>query len=272
MSSQELLSRNGPPKPLSQTNSTIVDVDAITLTPDPPKRRRQKKNSKHKTTISSWDTTSPASLAKTLQTNKSTQPDVGLDLSEYNDNEENEQILENSFFDAESISRSVSTLKVMENSTKVLKSQHGNLVNERVPDAGKLALEKINKSSVLKMMINEDAAKATNINYNQHLYEDEYLVPVEDPGGEEAVIEAARQAKLAHAPMIVIPPKPEAKIGEPDLYSILPQDALSFSTPTFKNHYTIRPENKCISCSIEDSAFEVARIQELWQCDVSADL
>ena len=64
-----------------------------------------------------------------------------------------------------------------------------------------------------------------------------YLIPVEDPDGEEAVIEAARQARLDMAPIIVIPPKPEAKIGEPDLYSILQKIFENANTMNFHQYY-----------------------------------
>ena len=159
-----------------------------------------------------------------------------------------------------------------ENSSRRYKSTRNQILAQPVPNTTKLAKSKIQNSEVLQTMVNETAAKAVNLEYDKKMYSEDYLIPVEDPEGEEAVIEAARQAKLDMAPIIVIPPKPEAKIGEPYVYSILPQDALSYSTPSFKNNFVVTPKNKCISCTTEDSAFVLAKTQLLWQSNVTADL
>lgn len=111
--------------------------------------------------------------------------------------------------------------RLNENSSRRYKSTRRQLIVEKPPNTSKLAKTKIENSEVLQTMINETAAKAVNIEYDRKMYDEDYLIAVEDPDGEEAVIEAARQRRLDMAPIIVIPPKPEAKIGEPYVYSIL---------------------------------------------------
>jgi len=257
MSSHELLP-NVQPIPMSQTSLSQHDINTITLTPDVKRgnnhRRRQKKNSKHK--IRNWETETNSSI----NSFQMSEEDEGSDL-------ENRTPLRE-----ESTRKTLQALNVLENSSKALFYKKSNLENMQLPDAGKLAHEKIKTSAVIKQIIDEDAAKATTRRYDEIIYTDDYIVPVEHPEGPEQVIEEARQAKLAMAPMIIIPPKPEAGIGVPDLFSILPQDSLSYSTPTFRNHHPIRPKNELISCTIEESAFALARCQNLWENKIKAGL
>jgi len=246
---------NAPPQPTSRglhSTTSISEENAITLTPDAKSKRvrRQKKNSKYK--ITEW-----------------AENNSGISQSESNIN--TAKVLRD-LGNTDGLSSGVKDLRLNENSSRRYKSDRRQLIVEQPPNTSKLAKTKIENSEVLQTMINETAAKAVNIEYDRKMYDEDYLIAVEDPDGEEAVIEAARQRRLDMAPIIVIPPKPEAKIGEPYVYSILPQDALSYSTPSFRNNYVVTPKNKCISCSTEDSAFVLARTQLLWQSNVTADL
>jgi len=203
--------------------------------------RRQKKNSKHK--IGHWE-------------------DSGARVELNND--ENEAV--------NLIGSGVSGIELINNFSNNYRRAKDSLERQEQPDAGKLAQAKIDESSVLKTIINENAAKAANIDYEQRLYTDDYLIPVEDPDGKDAILEREREAILEKAPIIVIPPKPEAAIGQPDIFSMIPQDTLSFSSPSYRNHYVVRPKNNVGAMSTISSGFSLARHQQLWNAKVCADL
>lgn len=152
---------------------------------------------------------------------------------------------------------------------KHLKSKQKAIQNEPKPDTGQLALEKIANSETLKLLINEKAAKATHIGLKKgvNLYSDpQAIIPIENPLGEAAILQAAKNAKLKNAPLIVIPPKPEATIGEPDINNILPSDGtLSYSTPSWENFVELSVENKNEQVSIADCCYDMGRLNELYE-------
>jgi len=248
----DLFPNENQPVPTQKMSDLLLN--SVPLTPEKKPRRRQKKNSKHK--IVNWETETNGSI-------NSFDPNTSDDEC----NIENRTPLRE-----QSTRKTLQAMRVLENSSKQLLHRKTELENTPYPDAGKLAHDHLQSSSVIKRLIDEDAARAATRKYDEIIYTEDYIVPVEHPEGSEVVVENARQAKLAMAPMIVIPPKPEAGIGVPDLFSILPQDSLSYSTPTFRNNYPIRPRNDLNSCSIEECAFALPRCQNLWENKIKANL
>ena len=161
---------------------------------------------------------------------------------------------------------------VSEYTIKYLKQQKRIIQSEPRPDHGEVALQKIENSETIKTIINEKAAQAINFKKDQILYSENNLSPIEHPLGDEAILEAAKQAKLKNAPLIVIPPKPEAKYGQPDIYSILPSDGiLSYSVPSWKSFYSLEPKNEVEQVSVEDCAYVMGRYDGLFMDPVGPD-
>ena len=66
-------------------------------------------------------------------------------------------------------------MRVLENSSKQLLNRKTELENTPYPDAGKLAYDHLQTSSVIKKLIDEDAARAATRKYDEIIYTEDYL-------------------------------------------------------------------------------------------------